>query len=114
MKSKRIGIQLSDHMDSDVWDLKVEVEKDENGKILQGLVIGDILFQNQATILAAYPGELKFEPTLGVGLKKELLGEDLLKSRHKIREDFPKDGLRIRDLDLYDVNKVNITASYES
>lgn len=111
MKLKSTGIQLSDG--EDLWDVKVEIQQDSTGLITSGLVIGNTLAQNQATILAAYPGELKFEPTLGVGLKKELLGEDLLSARHKVREDFPKEGLKVRKLDLYDVNHIKIEADYD-
>lgn len=113
MKTKAQGIQLNDVMDqSDLWDLKINPVY-QDGKIVSGLVIAHTLFQNQATMLAMYPGELKTEPSLGVGLKSELLNENLLEARHRIREVFPKDGLTVRKLDLYDVNNIKIEADYE-
>ncbi len=115
MKTKGTGIQLNDDTDSDqVWDLKIRLERDESGKILSGIVIGQTMYQNQATILSMYPGEWKFEPRMGVGLKGELLGEDLLRARHKVREDFVKDGMTIKKLDLYNLKKINIEAVYEN
>lgn len=114
MKSKATGIQYVDNDDAgDVWALKISPLYDEEGKIISGLVLGSTLYQNQAAILTAYPGEFKFEPTLGVGFNDELLGENLLEARHKIKEQFPKDGLTVRKLNLYNKEKFEIEADYE-
>lgn len=114
MKSKAIGIQMIDNSEEgNIWDLKIEPVRDAEGKILSGLVIGNTLHQNQAAILTACPGEFKFDPTLGVGLQDELLGEDLLNARHKIKEQMPKDGMTVRKLDLYDKDKFEMIADYE-
>ena len=60
MKSKATGIQYIDNQDQgDLFDLKIEVVRDENGKILSGLVFGQTQPQNEASILIARKGEFK-------------------------------------------------------
>lgn len=114
MKSKATGIQQIDSADEGLlWDLKINPQTDANGMITSGLVIGATLPQNVANLLAMFPGEVKSEPTLGVGLNSELLNENLLGVRHRIREVFPRDGLRLKKLDLYDLTKMKIEADYE-
>lgn len=114
MKSKAIGIQMVDSTDGgELWALKIEPKLDDEGKIIAGVVIGSILHQNQAAILTAHPGEYKFAPKLGVGFQDELLGEDFLEARHKIKEQFPMDGLKVKKLDLYRKEKFEIEAEYE-
>lgn len=114
MKSKASGIQYIDNGDQgELFDLKIEVIRDEKGQILSGLVYGSTKSQNEASILIARPGEFKLYPLLGVGLTDALLGEDLLEYRHKIREQFAFDGLNIIKLDLYNLNNFSIEAYYE-
>lgn len=115
MKRKDTGIQLVDSADAaELWDLKIEPQYNDDGMIDSGVVIDHTLYQNQATLLAMYPGELKSEPTLGVGLKAELLNENLLEARHRVREVFTQDGLLIKRLELYDAENIDIVAEYES
>lgn len=116
MKSKATGIQFNDHTDDgQVFDLKINPVRDASGKILSGIVIGQTIEQNIATMLVMYPGDMKAEPRLGVGLRDALLDEDkdLLEYRHRINENFEQDGLKINSLDLYDINKFNIDAEYK-
>lgn len=114
MKSKGMGIQFIDNLDDgDLWDLKIKPVRGSDGKINSGFVIGETLNQNQAAILTAHQGEFKFMPALGVGLQDELLGEDLLSARHKIKEQYPIDGLTVKNLDLYKNEKFEISADYE-
>lgn len=61
------GIQLAD------YDLSVEVVRDNTGKIVSGMVIGDVLEQNQAIILNMHKGELKENPYMGAGVSDMLL-----------------------------------------
>lgn len=76
---KKTGILVIDSNDSgDFLDLKVEVTRDTDGKITQGIVAGDTLPQNIAFILMAERGELKGTPELGVGLTSILLDDDLI------------------------------------
>lgn len=110
---KNRAIQLIDDNDAGtVGDMKVSLVHDDAGKILSGFVIGDTLYQNMAMLLMGNPGENKQFPTLGVGLPDSLLSEDLLEFRHKIRKEFPKDGLKILELEMYDLNNIKINATY--
>jgi hypothetical protein len=111
---KSIGIQYNDNNDNgEVLDLKVSVVRDASGKIMAGLVIGNTLEQNKASILIAHQGEFKFNPDLGVGLGDIALSSDYLEYRHKIREHFTKDGLVVETLDLFENKPLKIIANYE-
>lgn len=110
---KDLAIQLKDTSTSgSVTDLKIVPVHDSDGKILSGLVVGDTLQQNMALILMAQPGEIKQYPTMGVGFADALLGSDLLSYRHKIRQQFGKDGLKVTQLELYNLNNITIKAKY--
>lgn len=111
--SKAVGMQLIGSDEIDVWDLRIQPQRNADGRISGGLLIGATLQQNIATLLAVYPGEIKTLPTLGVGLGAELLNEDLLEARHRIRETFPRDGLKVTKLELYNVENIEIDATYE-
>ncbi len=108
------AIQVIDNEDEGtILDLKINPIRDANGKIVSGVVIGDTLEQNKAFLLLAHPNDFKANPTLGVGIEDAVLDSELLEFRHKIREQFAKDGLKITNLDLYNLQKVNIECSYE-
>lgn len=108
------AIQIVDSEDDGVlMDLKIDVVKDATGLITSGLVIGKTLQQNKALLLLMYPNDLKDNPSIGVGIEDLLLSSDLLEYRHKIREQFARDGLKITKLDLYSLDKINIEAHYE-
>lgn len=109
---KGIGIQFTDG-NQEAFDLKIEVQRDSNGLITQGLVVGDTMNQNQALILIANPGEFKFNPTIGVAIDELLLGNDFLRFRHRIREHFEKDGLIVNSIQLSEGKPLKIEASYE-
>lgn len=111
---KGIGIQLNDNLDQgEVMDLKIDPLRDESGKIIRGIVVGHTLEQNKALILLTHPGEFKFKPDLGVGIEDLLLSSDFLEYRHRIREQFEKDGLKVTKVDLYPNRAFNIEAQYE-
>ena len=112
MKKKDFGIQLQP-INSKLYDLEVNVVRDQNGKILSGLVLGPTLDQNIACLLMAEPGDFKLNPELGVGLRSSLLDEDLLEYRHQIKEQFSKDRLTVNHLNLYNLQKFSIDAEYE-
>ena len=108
------ALQVVDHTDDgSVLDLKVVPVRDANGQIVSGLQVGHTLEQNKAFILIAHKGDFKFVPEIGVALGDALLDDDLLPYRHEIREQFTRDGLTIRDLDLYHLQRVKIDAVYE-
>ena len=108
------AIQVIDNEDEGtILDLKIDPIRDADGKIVSGVVIGDTLQQNKAFLLLAHPNDFKANPTLGVGIEDAVLDSELLEIRHKIREQFAKDGLKITNLDLYNLQEVNIECSYE-
>ena len=108
------AIQVIDNTDEGtILDLKINPVRNENGRIIQGVVIGNTLEQNKAFLLMARAGDFKANPTLGVGIQDALLSSDLLEYRHKVREQFAKDGLKITNLDLYNLKKIKIACSYE-
>lgn len=90
------GIQL------DKLDVKISMQTLADGK-KQGLVVGDILAQNQAILLESYPGEIKANTTLGVGVADMLLDHNPILWRTKIREAL--------EMDNQIVNKIKITTS---
>ena len=113
MKSKATGIQYNDNSNGQVYDLKIEVVKDQFGKIVSGLVIGETMEQNMASLMVAEPGDFKLNLLLGVGLRSSLLDEDLLKYRHAIKQQFALDGLNVKHLELYNLQNFSIDAEYE-
>ena len=99
------GIQIED------YDVRVAVRKDAAGKIAEGLVVGDILRQNQALILVLHKGELKSDPSVGVGLSDMLLDHDLLTWKREIREQMELDGQTVRNVSI-DNDKIVIDSEY--
>lgn len=104
---KNLGILL----DIDTDDLAIQVKKDTDGKIIQGMQVGDVTMQNIRTILYMQPGELKSHPTVGVGINNMLLDHEYLLYKHKIRQQLVTDGMKVKKLDVTDQN-VRIDASY--
>lgn len=78
----------------------VQVRRDANGKIVGGLVVGDILYQNQAIILSMQPGELKEFPEVGVGISDMLLDNNPLYWRGRIREQLEIDGQTVESIKI--------------
>lgn len=111
---KTTGIQLTDNAGSgEIFDLKINVLRDSDGKIISGMTVGDTLEQNKTIILVAHQGDLKANPDLGVGLEDILLSSDYLSFRHRIREHFAKDGLVVETLDFSENRPLKIIANYE-
>lgn len=80
----------------------------ENGDFATGKSI----IQQQAVLLAAHQGEFKDSPQIGIGISDLLLGEELLEYRHRIRNHFTMDGLKINRLELYELGNLKIEAEY--
>lgn len=83
------------------YDLLIKVERDEYGRISSGLVLDDVLAQNQALIIGCNKGEWKERPYVGVGISGMMLDHDPLAWRSEIREQLELDGQT--------VNKVEVT-----
>ncbi|MDR2652193.1 MAG: hypothetical protein LBC68_07760 [Prevotellaceae bacterium] len=92
---KNTGIQIN----SD-YDIAIQLRYDEAGKIVSGLTIGDVLYQNQAMLLLAHKGEIKEYPRVGVGLSDIVNDNDIQGWRSEISEQLTNDGQRISRLEL--------------
>ena len=88
------GIQLTD------YDIAVKVVKDSAGMIASGLVLGDILAQNQALILRMHKGELHEDPSVGVGIEDMLLDRSSGKWERVIREQLELDGQKVNSVEI--------------
>ena len=99
------GIQLIN------YDIATVVELDGNGRILSGLVLGDILYQNQALILAFHKGDLKADVSVGVGIGRMLLDNERLVWEREIQEQLELDGQKVKYVEITDT-EIRINASY--
>ena len=99
------GIQLTD------YDIAVKVKRDRFGRIESGLIVGDILHQNQAIILTMRKGDLKENPSIGVGLPDMVLEHNLMAVRNEIRQQLEMDGQRVNSINVTSA-AVHIDANY--
>lgn len=99
------GIQLTD------YDLAVDVRRDADGRITGGLVVGDILYQNQALILAFRKGDLKDDVSVGVGISRMLLDNERLTWQREIQEQLEMDGQQVASVEITD-REIKIKARY--
>lgn len=99
------GIQLID------YDMAVDVQRDASGLISSGLVLGDILHQNQALILVLHKGDLKSDVSVGVGIDRMLLDNERLTWTREIREQLEMDGQKVEDVRITD-KQIIIKAAY--
>jgi hypothetical protein len=103
---KNIGLQLKGD-----YDLTIRVKKDSMGKIVSGLTIGDVTYQNQAIILLAQKGELKENPITGVGINDMCNDSDFGMFKREITRQIEGDGQRIKKL-VIDTNRMVLEANY--
>lgn len=89
----------------------------ENGSYLEpvvrggGLVVGDILRQNQALLLMLHKGELKEHPAVGVGISDMLLDNDPIYWRTSVKEQLEMDGQRVESVKITRTG-IQIEATY--
>lgn len=76
-----------------------------------GIVVGDILRQNQALLLMLHKGELKERPSVGVGISDMLLDNDPIYWRTAIREQLEMDGQHIGSVKISRTG-IQIEATY--
>lgn len=76
-----------------------------------GLVVGDILRQNQALLLMLHKGELKERPAVGVGISDMLLDNDPIYWRTMIKEQLEMDGQKVGNVKLTKTG-IQIEATY--
>ncbi len=99
------GLQLID------YDLAVDVRLDADGRIDSGLVLGDILAQNQALILSFHKGDLKSDVSVGAGIDRMLLDSDRLTWEREIQEQLEMDGQKVQSV-VVTGKDIQIKASY--
>ena len=99
------GLQLID------YDLAVDVRLDADGRIDSGLVLGDILAQNQALILSFHKGDLKSDVSVGAGIDRMLLDSDRLTWEREIQEQLEMDGQQVQSV-VVTGKDIQIKASY--
>lgn len=93
------------------FDIKIDIKKGLDGKITSGLEVGDILRQNQALILVMHKGELKENPSVGVGISDIINDHQLDKWRAEIREQLEMDGQKVNSV-KFDNYGLTIEAEY--
>ncbi len=80
------------------FDLAIRPIKDEQGKIVSGLVVGNTTVQNGIMTLKLHQGNLKADPLIGVGLTKYMRGKlDHSQIAARIRVHFTRAGLDYDD-----------------
>lgn len=95
----------------------IQLEYSEGGttlepKVARGrLVVGDVLRQNQGLILTLHNGELKENPSVGVGISDMLLDNDPIYWRTKIKEQLEMDGETIEKVTVTQ-SGIEIEATY--
>lgn len=99
------GIQLKG------YDLDIKVQRAPDGTIDSGLLIGNVLAQNQALILSIHPGDLKEHPSIGVGIEDMLNDNDYPAWRAAIREQLELDGQNVKSVKIT-ANSIVIDAEY--
>jgi sulfopyruvate decarboxylase TPP-binding subunit len=108
---KNVGIQLETLTDGD-YDLSIIVRKDGLGRIVSGLTVGDVTYQNQAIILRAHKGEIKENPLVGVGLGDACNDEDFRLWKREIIEQLENDGQQIETL-IFNEKEFLLEAKYK-
>ena len=101
------GILLNDN-----HDMQINIKRDTNGFITQGFVIGDITCQNQELIVLAEKGEIKSEPTKGVGIKSFLDDETPENLIRNIRTELSLEGMQVNKIGFENGN-LSIDANYK-
>ncbi len=84
----------------DAGDLKIQVQRNAQGLIMQGLVIGDVRSDIVERILQAYPGEFKEKPMLGCNVKAQLNGIPSPFWRGNAISQLQSEGLKVQRLDI--------------
>lgn len=109
MANKSMGILLND-----TGDLLIRVVKNSSGLITQGLVVGNVTKQNQRTILSAEKGEIKSNPTLGVGIRSYLDDEDFSRLLRETRIKLREDGQKVKSCGFDKQGNIIIQGGYEN
>ena len=101
-----IGITLTAN-----YEPRIRLVRDEEGRIIEGLALGETLPQNQALILTLHQGELKEAPAVGCGISDMLLDHRPLFWRARIREQLEMDGQTVTSIKITTTG-IHIDARY--
>lgn len=103
--AKSYGIQL-------IPDLLGDIRRDAAGLITRGMVLGDITSQCQANLVVISSGEIKDQPTTGVGAMLYLRDDDTDGLVAAVCSQLRGDGMAVVDVKYTD--NLHIEADYES
>lgn len=106
---KYIGIALQPN-----FDIAIDVKRDANGMIVQGMYLANTTYQNQAIILQAQKGEIREYLDMGVAMTDELNNdEDTSEIARIIRDEFTKDDIKTDSVTYNEsTGKMEIKAAY--
>ena len=93
------------------YEPRIRLVRDEEGRIIEGLTLGETLPQNQALILTLHQGELKEAPAVGCGISDMLLDNQPLYWRARIREQLEMDGQTVDSVKIT-TSGISIDAHY--
>ncbi len=96
----------------DTGDLHIKARRNAQGKIEDGLVIGDVTAQNQRTILLAEKGEIKEAPLLGVGAQQFIDDDDPVDFLREVRTNLRMDRQTVKQVGFNENGNLVITACY--
>ena len=105
---KGTGIKIDDN-----YELAINLEYDQTGKIVSGLVIGDVTNQNQLVIIRTDKGELKEHPTKGVGIEDFIDDESPENLIRTTRTELSKEGMEVKSIVLDSKGELLIDAKYK-
>lgn len=94
-------------------ELQVSVQRDKQGLITQGLVLGNINYQRCKFIIIAQKGEFKEVPTLGLGidsyLKKTITAHEKQRFITELKSELSSDGINAQiRIEGNDISKFEI------
>lgn len=103
------GICLTQNYDADVV-----VKKNALNQIVQGLVVGETIYQNEAIILSSHKGDIKEYPLIGVGIDDITNDNDTTMWESEISVNLSRDNMDVRTVSINrKTGKLTIDAEYK-
>jgi len=100
-------------IDPTTGDLQLETARNKLGIIEQGVVLGNVTWQNQAIILQMAKGELKEYAMMGASIADIVFDNELLGWKREIMLQMESDGMKVQEVDIDIINnKLTIDAEY--
>lgn len=93
--SRNIGIRITND-----YEPELSIVMDSEGKIEKGLVVGNILEQNQAMILLCQKGDIKEFGGLGAGIEDMLNDNELDRWKRDITYMLSQDGMKVKKMEI--------------